>query len=87
MAMTEAKHAAILRRLESLIAFARAKQIKFAFIIEDDNGYVEADWCGSDDWAADAGEVLTSLADDILHEKLWQVDDLLDKLLDNEPIN
>lgn len=81
------KHQAIHRRLSSLIAFARAKQIKFAFIIEDDNGYVEADWCGSDDWAADAGEVLTSLADDELHEKLWEVDKLLEDLFDNEHTN
>lgn len=85
--MSKAKHDVILRRLESLIAFARAKQIKFAFILDTDNDYLHADWCGGDDWAADAGERLTAAADDALHDKLWEVDDLLDKLLDNEPIN
>ena len=85
--MSEHKHEAILRRLSSLIAFARAKRIKMAFIVEEDNGYLHADWTGGDDWAADAGEILTGIADDALHDKLWQVDELLDKLYDNEHKN
>ena len=85
--MSEHKHQAILRRLSSLIAFAQAKRIKMAFIVEDDKGYLHADWTGGDDWAADAGESLTGAADDALHDKLWEVDKLLEDLFDNEHTN
>ena len=80
-------HDSVLRRLKALMAYARTHNVKLAFIVEDDNGYLHDDWTGGDDWAADAGESLTGAADDALHDKLWEVDDLLDKLLDNEPIN
>ena len=80
-------HDSVVRRLNALMAYARTHNVKLAFIVEDDNGYPRAEWTGGDDWAVDAGENLTGAADDALHDKLWEVDKLLEDLFDNEHTN
>lgn len=78
------QHQTIMRRLNALMAYARTHKINLAFIMEDDKGYMHTQWAGDDEWAIDAGEYLTAVADDAFHEKLYYVDDLLDNIFDNE---